>query len=54
MDNPKTRQTEVLAGYMLKGSYGHKFYHSPVYAVRVPKEKPVSAISCAVRLFPRM
>ena len=34
-DHPKTRQTDVLAGYMLKGSYRHKFYHSPVYALRV-------------------
>jgi hypothetical protein len=40
-DHPETRQTEMLAGYMLKGSFRHKFYHSPVYAVRVPREKPV-------------
>ena len=35
-DNPDTLQTEVLAGHMLKGSFRHKFYHSPFYAVRVP------------------
>ena len=35
-DHPKTRQTDVMAGYMLKGSYRHKFFHSPVYATRVP------------------
>lgn len=33
-DDPETLQTQFLAGYMLKGSYHHKFFHSPVYAVR--------------------
>jgi hypothetical protein len=33
-DDPKTFQTQILAGYMLKGSYHQKFFHSPVYAVR--------------------
>jgi hypothetical protein len=33
-DDPETFQTQFLAGYMLKGSYHHKFFHSPVYAVR--------------------
>jgi hypothetical protein len=40
-DNPVTLQTEVMAGYMLKGSHKQKFFRSPVYAVRVPAEKDV-------------
>jgi hypothetical protein len=40
-DHPKTLKTEVMAGYMLKGSYKHKFFHSPVYAVRVDDDKDV-------------
>jgi hypothetical protein len=40
-DNPDTLKTEVLAGHMLKGSLRHKYYHSPVYAVRVPADKDV-------------
>jgi hypothetical protein len=40
-DNLDTLQTEVMAGYMLKGSLRHKFFRSPVYAVRVSADKPV-------------
>jgi hypothetical protein len=48
-DHPKTRQTDVLAGYMLKGSYRHKFYHSPVYATRVSEavEVQCNILRCA-------
>lgn len=38
-DNPVTFQTEVLSGHMLKGSHNRKYFHSPVYAVRVPDDK---------------
>ena len=40
-DNPVTHQTEVLSGHMLKGSHNRKYFHSPVYAVRVPADKDV-------------
>jgi hypothetical protein len=40
-DDPDTLQTEVLAGHMLKGSERHKFFHSPVYAERVPADQDV-------------
>jgi len=33
--------TKVYAGYMLKGSLQQKFFHSPVYAVRVPDGRAV-------------
>lgn len=42
-DNPVTHQTEVLSGYILKSSCMHKFFHSPVYVVRVPADKDVGA-----------
>jgi hypothetical protein len=40
-EDPHTYQTEVMEGYMLKGSKKQKFFRSPVYAVRVPPEKDV-------------
>jgi hypothetical protein len=48
-DDPGTFQTQFLAGYMLKGSYHHKFFHSPVYAVRVPDDEEIQCniLRCA-------
>lgn len=48
-DDPGTHQTQFLAGYMLKGSYHHKFFHSPVYAVRVPDDEKIQCniLRCA-------
>jgi hypothetical protein len=48
-DDPKTYQTVILAGYMLKGSYHHKFFHSPVYAVRVRDDEEIQCniLRCA-------
>ena len=40
-DDPVTFQTQVLSGHMLKGSHNRKYFHSPVYAVRVPADKDV-------------
>lgn len=34
-DHPVTHQTVIMTGYMLKGHARKKFFHSPVYAVRV-------------------
>ena len=50
-DDPDTLQTHVISGYMLKGSNKQKFFHSPVYAIRVPDNKDVSAIFCDVPMF---
>jgi hypothetical protein len=38
-DDAHTLQTAVLSGHMLKGSHNRKYFHSPVYAVRVPADK---------------
>jgi hypothetical protein len=38
-DDPVTLETMVLSGHMLKGSHTRKYFHSPVYAVRVPADK---------------
>lgn len=48
-DDPVTFRTEIIAGYMLKGSYPHKFFHSPVYAVRVGEGEQVECniLPCA-------
>ena len=48
-DNPETLQTEALSGYMLKGSHKQKFFHSPVYAIRVPDNRNVECniVRCA-------
>jgi len=40
-DDPDTFQVHVLSGHMLKGSRTRKFFHSPVYAVRVPDGEDV-------------
>ena len=40
-DDPVTHQSKVLSGHMLKGSHNRKYFHSPVYAVRVPADKDV-------------
>ena len=40
-DNPDTLQTEIIAAYMLKGSYKDKFFRFPVYAIRVPDKHDV-------------
>jgi hypothetical protein len=40
-DDPVTHETKVLSGHMLKGSHNRKYFHSPVYAVRVPADKDV-------------
>jgi hypothetical protein len=40
-DDPVTHETKVLSGHMLKGSENRKYFHSPVYAVRVAADKDV-------------
>jgi hypothetical protein len=40
-DDPITHETKVLSGHMLKGSHNRKYFHSPVYAERVPGGKDV-------------
>jgi hypothetical protein len=40
-DDPVTHETKVLSGHMLKGSHNRKYFHSPVYAVRVAPDKDV-------------
>ena len=40
-DDPVTHETKVLSGYMLKGSHKLKYFHSPVYAVRISGDKDV-------------
>ena len=42
-------KARAIAGYMLKGSYPHKFFHSPVYAVRIAESEQVQCniLPCA-------
>ena len=40
-DHPITHETKVVSGHMLKGSHNRKYFHSPVYAERVPADRDV-------------
>jgi hypothetical protein len=41
-DDADTFETRIMSGLMLKGSEGHKYFHSPVYAERVPSNRSVA------------
>ena len=40
-DDPDTQKTDIMSGYMLKGSYLHGYFHSPVYAMRRADDEDV-------------